>query len=181
MRKYEQNIQSFIENRSLVKLYYFDEEYDSIIIANTEKFTLVADVSDFSFNGYMIFVKKYIRNIKYGKLQIFQEKITKLQLDYSDAFDLKWLDLSSYSAMFNSLKNNYSRICIEGATEEVNQFMIGEITDFNEEFLYVRKFTVYARFIKGDYQIPIKDITRIFFDDEYSRTLFDYAKNRKRG
>jgi hypothetical protein len=140
---------------------------------------LIRGLDDWHFDGYIIHMIKNIKNIKYNKLEIFREKITKTLQWYQDDHSVDWIDLSSWATIFQSLKDNYNEICIWGATEEVDQFMIGVITKFDDRYLLINKLTIFGKITKSEYQIPINEITHISFGDEYSRILFEYAKKHK--
>ncbi|MDR0467987.1 MAG: hypothetical protein LBG67_03965 [Campylobacteraceae bacterium] len=158
-----------------VKLSYFEDSYFCQIIKNSDKFLFVRVISDWHFDGYMIFVKKYIKSIKHTELLEFQQKVVEFY-DKGQKKDVSWLNLNSYDVMFCSLRENYNEICIEGATENVNQFMIGKIASFDEKCLYINKLNTFGKITKIKYDIPIKEITAIFFGDEYSKLLFEYSK-----
>jgi hypothetical protein len=176
MQRFERRIQSYIDNRSLVDIAFFDEEYDAIILAHSQKFILLADIYEFSFLKNVIIVKEHIKRITYNKLQKFHEHLCKKYANCSDIKNIEWLDLTSYQSIFQTLKDNCNEISISGDEEYVNQFMIGRITEYNDQYLYVNKLGVFGEISKEEYEIPINEITSISFADEYSKILFNYAK-----
>ena len=84
------NIDDYIKNYSQVKLYYFEDEIYAYILKQSKEFILIVDIVDWHFHSYMIFPKKYIKKIKYKKLEKFREKVMKKvnnnynPLDYLD-------------------------------------------------------------------------------------------------
>ena len=128
------NIDDYIKNYSQVKLYYFEDEIYAYILKQSKEFILIVDIVDWHFHSYMIFPKKYIKKIKYKKLEKFREKVMN-KVNNNNYNPLDYLDIHSLDSIFLSLKNNYNLICIEGATKDVNQFIIGQIVKFNSNKL----------------------------------------------
>jgi hypothetical protein len=64
---YERKIHLYINNKSLVRIYYFNDEFDSKILKNSQELLLVSSIRDFCFDGYVIFVKKFVKKIEYSK------------------------------------------------------------------------------------------------------------------
>ena len=179
-QKYNRDINSYIDNNSHVKLYYFEDEIYGQIIMNSKDFIVIKDIKDWHYNGYMIFLKKSILKIKYGKLEKFREKIIKNKFFSKNIEPEKWLNITSFKSIFTSLKNNFNQICIEGASEDVNQFMIGKIKNFDSKGVYINKLTTYADLDEEETYVPNINITCIYFNDEYSLDLFlYYEKHRK--
>lgn len=165
------NIKKLIKDKSQVKLNYFEDEVYGQILKQSDKFILIREIKDWHFDGYIIFPTKYISSIKHGKLEKFREKVLNKKIN----FDLTWLDISSYKSIFKTLKINYNEIGIEGAEENVNQFVIGKIESFDKNNLYLLKLSPYAKFEKKEVIIPKKEITAIYFGDEYNTKLFEYS------
>jgi hypothetical protein len=176
MRKSEQIIQSYIDNQSLVKVYYFDEEYDSVILANSQDLMLLAESREFSFEQYIIVIKNNIKRIKYGRLQKFHEHLLNTYSNAAEINNLEWLDISSYPATFQTLKDNYNRICVYSKDKNIDAFDIGQITKVADQRFGFNVLTLYGEITKDEYTMPYDQITHISFGDEYSRILFDYAK-----
>ena len=165
-------IDKYIKKMSQVKLYYFEDEIYGVILRQSEKFILIRDIKDWHYDGYMIFPKKYISKIKYTKVEKFREKVMNESI--SKINNIQWLNLNTYDTLFSALMKNYNEICIEGASEEVNQFMIGKIAGYSKKSLAINKLDIYAKLSSKKIEIPIKEITCIYFKDEYSSKLFAY-------
>lgn len=173
-----EKIDSYIKNTSQVKLYYFEDEICGQILSHSKNFILIRDVKDWHFDGYMIFPKKYISKVRYSKVEKFRENLMKKFLNKVSIFDIKWLKLNSFKDIFESLHSNYPEVCIEGATECVNQFKIGKIVNYTKKELYINELNIYAKLSSKELRIPIKDITCIYFKDEYSSILFSFENSR---
>lgn len=167
----KQEITTLIENNSLVKIYYYDEEINGQILQESKDFILIRDLKDWHFDGYMILKKNSILRIEYGKLEQFREKLI---IEKSIDDDISWLKLNSLDEIIMSLQNNYNKICIEGADYDVNQFVIGKIKLFDNEFIYLNSINIYAEISDEEIKIPKYEVTSIFFADEYSKGLFNY-------
>lgn len=167
-------INRYIKNKSQVKLFYFEDEVYVQILKQSNKFILVGEIKDWHFDGYIIFPKKYISKIKYSKLEKFREEVMQEKIENN----LNWLDITSYKTIFNSLKNNYNEIIIEGAEKKINQFVVGMIKNFDKYNLYFVKLSPYGKLDNTPIVIPKKEITCIMFRDEYTTKLFEYTKNK---
>ena len=174
---YDKKLEEYKNNSSHIKLYYFDEEISGKILNFSEDFILIHDVKDWHYDAYMIFPKKFIKKIKYGKLEKFHEKLLKNTAQKKDNID--WINLKSFKSIFNSIHSNYNQVCIEGVEKNVNQFLIGKISQWNKKNLFLKKLTVYGELKQKEIKIPINDISCIFFKDEYSSRLFDYLTAHK--
>lgn len=174
----ELNIDLYINSMAQVKLYYFEDEIYGQILKHSKDFILINEIKDWHYDGYMIFPKQNISKIEYGELEKFRQKILT-PLDYQIlGNDIDWLNINSFQTIFLSLKNTYNTICIEGADNDVNQFILGEISEYDTYNLFINKLNIYAELDLKEIEIPIKDITCITFKDEYSRKLFEYNKKK---
>lgn len=173
----EKKISEYIELKSQVKIYYFEDEIYGTILKESSKFILIRDIKDWHYDGYMIFPKKYISKIQYKKIEKFREKVMDEAIDNID--NIKWLNLNTYDTLFFSLVENYNKICIEGASDKVNQFIIGKISEYSKKNLAINKLDIYAKLSSEKIEVPIKDITCIYFKDEYSSKLFEYNERSR--
>ena len=174
-KKLEIKIAKYIKLKSQVKLYYFEDEIYGRILKESDNFIVICDIKDWHYDGYMIFPKKYISKIKYGKLEKFREEIMN-KFSLTIKVNLEWLNIDSYHTIFSSLSQNYNEICIESALKDINHFMLGKIVKQSKNNLYINKLDTYGTWGIGKIKIPTKNITCIYFKDEYSSTLFKYSK-----
>ncbi|GHV02938.1 hypothetical protein AGMMS50229_00680 [Campylobacterota bacterium] len=160
----------------LIKLSYIDVECDVIVLKNSQSCLLLADIREFAFYQYIIIAKNAIDKISYNRLDKYHEKLFKQNFDCTKIHNLEWLDISSDPAMFQTLKDNYNEICIDSKENDISRFLIGQITHFTNQYLYLNPLTVYGKISAAKHKIRSSSIMSISFCDEYSKVLFEYAK-----
>lgn len=178
--KYNKKINKYISNQEQVKIYYFEDEIYGQILINSNDFILIKDIKDWHFDGYIIFPKNYISKIRCSKLEKFRKKLIVNKIVIRKEMEiLKWLNLTSFENIFISLRDHYNKVCIEGADKNINQFIIGEINKVNNKEISIYKLNIYGKLSSKEIKVPNKDITCIYFADEYSSILFNYNEKSR--
>jgi hypothetical protein len=173
-------IDKFIDNCSQVKLFYFDEEINCQILKQSKKLIMVRDIKDWHYDAYMIFPKKYIKKIKYGKLEKCREKILPplKKEQFTDKIDK--IDLSNLKNALKSLVECNQGICIENVTESKYMFVLGIIKELKSKKIIFKEVDLCGELKKEYTAINYKEITSVFYGDEYSTKLIEYANKKKR-
>lgn len=167
-------LKTYAKNSSMVTLEYLDEEWHCEVVACSEDFVLLIEVTDFVYGGFVIFNKKYIKEIERKKYEKFAQKVIQ-KYAKKPKIDTKWLDLSSFETIFKSLKKSYNRFCIDTIDDKDN-FFVGKIVGFNDTTLTLKALDTYANFENRTQNLNIADIGYILFGDSYSKMLFKYNK-----
>lgn len=170
------NLNTYIKNSLQVKIYYFEDEIYGQILMQSTDFILIREIKDWHYDGYMILPKQYIANIGHTELEQFRAKILPPLSSTIYQTSINWLNLDSFDTILASLLKNYNEISVEGAANDVNQFMIGKLIEYNKNNIYIQQLNIYAEFLSEPIEIPLEDITCITFKDEYSLKLFEYNK-----
>jgi hypothetical protein len=169
-------MQKYIKNKTIVRLLFDNNTYHCQLIKESDTFLCVKNCFEWYFSGeYIIFVKRGAISVKYGKLAAFRNRLFWSLEQNKDEID--WIDLSSFNALFESLKNNYNKICIYGTTKKQDSFYVGKIAKYGRKYLYINEITPYGNLIKRMSRNEISKITRISFGDKYSSVLFKYAES----
>jgi hypothetical protein len=170
-------IKMYIGDRSIVTLLYRKETFHCQLLKDSKDFILIRNCEDWHFREYIILLKKHIKSIKYGKIEMFRNGVfwSLEQKEYS----AEWVDLYSFDSLLESIKNNYNLICIYGTTKSEDTFFVGRIVKYNSAYLYINQITPFGKLTKKEYPNEIDKITKISFGCKYSKALFDYAKLEK--
>jgi len=166
-------VSQYIESKSRVTLLYFNERIWCQILKESEKLILIRDIKDWHYDAYMIIPKKYIRKIKYGKNEKCRESILPELSQLPEKIEK--LDISSIYSVLNQLYQMDQGVCIENARID-GLFAIGKIIKTKNKKVTLKEIDLCGQFKQKGLEIRYKDITSIFFDDEYSSKLFSFVK-----
>ena len=172
-KKMKKDYKRHIDKKSQVKLFYFNEKIYCQILKQSDDIILVKDIKDWHYDGYMIFPKKFITKVKYSKIEKFREQILE-PLEKNDYLDSISIDIENMHDCLKSLQKNNYGICIENANNDKYIFLLGKIMKIKKEQVSLRLLNTFGEY-KKNRKIKIDNITCIFFSDEYSRKLFEYA------
>jgi len=172
-------INKLINSCAQVKLYYFNEEIHCQILKESDSLILVKDIKDWHYDSYMIFPKKYIKKIKYGKTEKCREKILSPLKKEQYIDDIKVIDLTDLKSVLKSLFKTNQGVCIENTREDNYVFIIGKITKIKNKKLKIRTIDLCGNYKKKPKKINYKKITCVFYKDEYSLRLIECAENKR--
>lgn len=172
-------INKFINNCSQIKLYYFEEEIYCQILKESETLILVRDIKDWHYDAYMIFLKKYIQKIRYGKIEKCREKILSPLREEQFTKEINKIELSSMKNALQSLSESNQGVCIENANDNNYIFTLGAVKEILDKSVLFREINLCGEYKKKPIKIKYKDITCVFYKDEYSTKLIDYANKSK--
>lgn len=171
----KKDIEQCIKNNSIVRIYYFEEEIYGHILINSKKFLVVLEMLDFTYQGLIIFNKKYIKKIKHSKNEKFSGKLMSKYVKKPQK-DISWLNLKTFRTLLHSLKKYHNELCI-GFAEDVDIILVGNIVKFDNKYLFFRTIDTEARYNKKVSKVAIRDISKLAFDNSYVNLLFRYNKD----
>jgi len=174
-------IDNFIKNCNQVKLYYFNEEINCQILKQSKNLILVRDIKDWHFDAYMVFPKKYVKKIKYGKIEKCREKILSPLKKSQFKYEVSRINLYSIKTVLETLYKLNQGICIENANKNNYMFNLGFIEKIKSNSIKLKTIDICGKFNKRPIKIKYKDITCIFYKDEYSKKLIEYTNKRMGG
>ena len=168
-------IDKFIKNENHVKLYYFNEEINCQILKQSKNLILIRDIKDWHYDAYMIFPKKYIKKIKYGKIEKCRENILLPLKKQEFTKEINQIDISNIKNALISLYKINQGICIENANNNYT-FIVGVIKKTKDKVLTIKEIDLCGQY-KKSIKINYDNITSIFYKDEYSTKLINYANS----
>lgn len=148
------------------------------IVKYTEDFILLKEDDDFMFMGYNLIPVQYIKRIRYNKNDQYYDFIFKSEYP-EDAFKLDVdleIDLSSWQTFFQSVQKTDKPIISECEKWKQSYFTIGGIASVNETSVYINYFDAQGRLDKEPVEHKFKWITKVTFDDNYSKVFSKYIK-----
>jgi hypothetical protein len=177
--KEHQEHQLFARITRLVdKKYGIEKVSRGYIVLHSEDFVLLKEEDDFIFHGYNIIPMKTIRKIRYNKSDQFYDFITKSEYPES-AFrlndDLK-IDLSSWETIFESLQRADKVIISECERDKHQYFAIGKLAKIDEKAIFINYFDAQGKLDEEPVEHKFKWITKITFDDNYSKVFSKYIR-----
>ena len=172
-------INKLIDSCSQVKLYYFEEEIYCQILKESKTLILVRDIKDWHYDAYMIFPKKYIKKIKYGKIEKCREKILPPLNKQQFIKEINKIDLFSIKNALQSLFECNQGVCIESANNNYI-FTLGIIKKIKDKYVSLKEIGLCGKYKTNLMKMSYKDITCIFYKDEYSANLIDYVISKEK-
>ena len=136
---------------------------------------MVRDIKDWHYDAYMIFPKRYIKKIKYGKTEKCREKILPPLKKKQFLNEINEISLDSVNDLLKSLYNLNQGICIENANVNEYSFTLGKIEKINNKNVILKEIGLCGKYNKEKVKTRYKDITCIFYKDEYSTKIIEYA------
>ena len=174
------NYREYIKNKSQIKLHYFNEEIYCQILKESAKLILVRDIKDWHYDAYMIFPKQYIKKVTFGKNERCRSKILPPLKRKQFIKDIDKIELSTLKNALYSLYKLKQGVCIENASKNNYSFVVGKIKKLKNKSLVLNEIDLCGRYEDKSTKIKYNDVTCIFYKDEYSTKLFDYADKSKR-
>lgn len=181
----KKTIKKHIDKQDFVKVYLSDDNgfsmihFEGIVFDQSEKFVLMCDFEDFKFDGFVVFRKSDISEIKRSENESFVDSIIEKEGLKSSiiqkAANLD-LNLDGFKEIVETLKVIEQPVIIEHLYDSKPRFHIGPITKIKGKKVYVDYINA-----KGEYDLkPVvskfKEITYIKFDSLYANLFFKYAK-----
>ena len=148
------------------------------IVDYSETFILLKIEEDFLFFGYEVIPVKYIKDIRYNENDQYVDYINKSEYP-KEEFELDKnlkIDLSDWVTLFQSLKNAEKVIISECEKRKHNYFAIGSIHHADDEFVYINYLDAQGRLDKEPVDHKFKWITKVTFDDNYSKVFSKYTR-----
>ncbi len=153
-----------------------DEEiYHGYIAEMSRGFVCLWLVSDWHHDGFLIMPIKYVTNVRHGKYEKAYHRILKAEGCLADVGKPDWLKIGSIKSALKSLLANHNNVQIESRLPYADEFVIGEIKRIADKEVQLKGFDATAKWQKGSYKVPFKDITAIKFGDEYSTVFRKYV------
>ena len=156
----------------------FSEISRGYILDYSRDFLLFREEEDFLFTGLNIIPIKYVKSIRYNANDKYLDFINKSEYDIKE-FQLNnsiEIDLTSWESIFDSLKSAKKVVISECEKLKHDYFAIGDITKFNKNSVFINHFDAQGNRDKDLVKHKYNWITKITFDDNYSRVFSKYIK-----
>lgn len=148
------------------------------IIDYSSTFVLLQTADDFGLNGYEIFPVDTITEVRHNKYDIFYDKIMK-QEKWKEQIGIPFnIDLSTWKALFQTLKKTRLTVTIECEDPELDYFCIGSLNSIGEKKVSSFYFTPDGIIDEKPTFTEYKHITRVNFDNQYANILTKYLKTK---
>ena len=174
------------KKQHFIKIYLADKNgsdmayFEGVILDQNKIFVLMIDFQDFEYDGYVIFKKKDICEIKRTENEkMFQkileeEKILKRTLD-----TCKPIELGDMKKMLSELKKRKLPLILERKYNSENVFQLGSIASVTKSGVKINYINA-----RGEYDLKLvsskfKKATFIKVDSPYSNLFFKYGKQVK--
>ena len=178
-------IKKHIEKQDFVKVYIVDHNdldithFEGIIFEQTDKFVLMNDTTDFSYDGLIVLRKSDISEIKHSDNEKFlkhildSENITDILIQKKSAIDFK---LGGFKEMFTWIKNQNRAVIVESKYSNDDRFQIGPINEVLDKKVRIDHFNACGEYDLKPVSAKFKEITFFRIDSPYCETFYKYAK-----
>ncbi|MDR2151250.1 MAG: hypothetical protein LBO72_00360, partial [Helicobacteraceae bacterium] len=132
MRQLLSAAKEYIKNKAIAEIYVEGETWRYQLLKESDEFLFVHNCYDWHFCEYIVFVKKYLTeaSLKYGRLEAFRNRLFWSLKQCKCEAD--WIDLTSFNALFQSIRDNYNKISIYESTKKSNTFLMGKIAKYDD-------------------------------------------------
>ena len=185
IKYYETKIKKLIKNRAYCKVFIANDEvmfrhFDGIILSQNKEFLLMCEFFDFHYDGFVVFKKSDISEIKRGKNAKFFDKILDKENIKVEMYE-KYLgfefELSDYKTMFERLSELNLPIIVEQLYYKNEKFQLGLINKIKKDRVYIDYLNASGEFDLKPVCSEFKDITFFTFDSPYANFYYKYSIN----
>ena len=152
--------------------------FSGIILAHNAKFVQMIDFTDLIYDGYVVFRKSDISEIRCSNKEKFIKKILNKERILQQALiKCDPIGLTTMKKMLQAIKKSGKAIILERLYQKGNVFQIGPIHSTAKKVVRINYFNS-----EGIYELkPVvskyKEITYFRVDDNYSNLYSKYAKH----
>lgn len=155
------------------------EKTDGYIAGYSDEFVLMREVYDFLLDGYHVFPRHTIAEIRFDKNNKYYDKILTKEGINTGICNEHDIDLTSWATIFRSIKKKGFPVIIENEDPDDESFDIGPVTKVTKAAVYVRYFDATGYLSEKPTRILWKFITVAQFDDRYSKIFSKHLRERK--
>lgn len=141
----KKRIRKHIDQQHFVKVYLDDYNgssmihFEGIIFEQNEKLIFMGDIRGFNYDGFVVFRKSDISEIKRTENEIFFDSIIEREKIKSNLIDRKNelnFELSDFPEMLESIQKKELPIIVERLNNGENIFQIGPINRVEKKVIY---------------------------------------------
>jgi hypothetical protein len=184
VKEYDATLLKHIGRKDIIKVFRKFRSGDSDMVGIpldiSDQFLLMQEEYDFSLDGYVIVPKDKFDSIRCAKFERASKKILKAEgiLGANNGIQYS-VGISSWEALFRSLKKNDQHVIIECEDLDESTFTIGPIVRVNKKSVSVLYFDATGQLNDAPTTIPFEDITIVKFDTRYNNIFRKYLKPAK--
>lgn len=150
---------------------------EGYIVDFNEDFVVVRESDDFELKSYLIFSTCSVKTIRFDENDAYYHQIMQAegitdQLDYPHH-----IDLTSWTSLFQSIKDLGFHVIIENERPGIETFNIGPITAVKNKSVKIRYFNAAGYLDEKPTKFKWKDITLVKFDDRYINVFSKYLRS----
>lgn len=179
LKKLDQTIQKHLKHKDLVKIVRVIDGVDmggtGFILDASKEFILVQKEDEFLLDGYLLFQKKQIEDIRCNTFDKVSKKILKSEGVLDREYGIKNnINLLSFQTIFTDIKKEFGCAIVECEQGDDPVFVIGPIKRVNKDSLSIQHFDAKGMLEKKVTKVPFSDITLVTFGDRYTSTFKKY-------
>ena len=144
------------------------------ILDNSDKFILLQEVDDFLVVGYMIVPKKSIKEIRFNDFDKAYDEMFKAEKEFENISLKHKIDLTNWQTILKSIKLTGLNQIID--CEKDDLFLIGVLGNIQSDTAYIRYINASGILDNIETIVVYKQITRVEFDDRYTKTFSKHLK-----
>ncbi len=148
------------------------------ILDYSDELILLQGTDDFQIQGFVVFEKAAIKEIRYNKNDKYYDKILDWEGIKKELGILTKVNISSWKKLFKSLKKKNKNVIIECEHPKIDQFIIGEILEVGKKKLSILYFNAAGVWDEKPTKVKYKDITKVMYDDPYVEVFSKYTRER---
>ncbi len=174
------------KKQNFVKIYLADDNgtalnhFEGVVLDHNAEFVMMLDLMDFNYDGYVVFRKADICEIKRSKNEVFFQKILhKENLLQPILNDFHPIKLGGMEDMFKQLKKRKLPIIVKRLYGSDDIFQIGPIHSVTQKKVRINYFNAQGEFDLKPVVSKFTSITFFRVDSIYANLFNKYAKKLK--
>lgn len=155
----------------------FERISTGYIVDLSQDFILLKEVDEFSIIGYNIIPIKTIRKLRYNDNDKYSDFIYKSEFSETELISKDFeINISSFEDVFKDLKRLDKTIISECEKFKHGYFAIGNLNKVENNAVFINYFDAQGRLDEKSVEHKFKWVTKITFDDNYSKVFSKYIK-----
>ena len=177
-------LDKYIQKANFVKVYIGDAEgqairhFEGVVFSYSDDYVFMCDLSDFNYDGLVVFRKADIIEVRYSENEVFFEKILKAE-NILRSIRLQKREnpfrVGTLKRMLEQLEKLKIPVIFECLYDEEEKFQIGPIESTHIDKIKITYFNSAGEFDEKPVEINFTDITFLRFDSPYANLFYKYT------
>jgi hypothetical protein len=155
-------------------------EFQGIVLANTETFVIIQQITDFEANGIVVIAKKWIESVRNGKFEKCANEILRSTVpSESSPRAAPYLGASSWEEIVAALQAADIWPAVEVIYKGEPSFYIGPVTAVSKDSFKLYCYDAAGQWEK-EYELDYDEVFKIEIDSKYVKRFNEYMRTKRK-